>query len=352
MKSRLLTVLAVAPTASLVFLVPASTAAVPTCHGMDATIVGTDSSETLTGTEGTDVVVMGGGNDVFNGKGGDDVICGGAGKDSITPGPGNDIVHGGDGVDKIFEGPGDDRLDGGPGIDMLSYSASGTTNTAAGATDLHLDARTGVATSSNGTDAFSSFGWYVGSPNSDLLIGSSSDDRINGYAGPRDVIHGLDGDDDIYVEYGAPKIYAGNGDDVVHTDRVHDTLIVLGNGNDKMLFLRTGSGGRWVGGPGVDLLQASGLSLVINMNQGFIQTKSTGGRWGIDGFENARGTYGPDRIVGNGVANRLDGAGGLDTILGLGGDDVLLAGDTYYSNVLDGGAGNDRCGTISVLYPC
>ncbi len=49
----------------------------PLCFGEPATIVGTDSFDTLTGTPGPDVIHGKGGHDFIDGLGGNDRICGG-----------------------------------------------------------------------------------------------------------------------------------------------------------------------------------------------------------------------------------------------------------------------------------
>jgi Ca2+-binding RTX toxin-like protein len=83
-------------------LVPSiSKAEVPTCFGQPATIVGSDRSEYLYGTEGPDVIVGLGGRDHIEGLGGDDVICGHAADDRLFGGPGNDQVKGGEGDDSF-----------------------------------------------------------------------------------------------------------------------------------------------------------------------------------------------------------------------------------------------------------
>ena len=54
-------------------------AAVATCDGRAATIVGTDRDDELTGTPGDDVIAGLGGQDTIDGGGGNDVVCGDAG---------------------------------------------------------------------------------------------------------------------------------------------------------------------------------------------------------------------------------------------------------------------------------
>jgi Ca2+-binding RTX toxin-like protein len=88
------------------------------CGGRVATIVGTDSAETLRGTKRADVIVANGGNDKVLGGKGRDRICGGFGKDKLFGGAGNDRLFGQAGKDLLVGGKGTkDRLKGGKGKD-------------------------------------------------------------------------------------------------------------------------------------------------------------------------------------------------------------------------------------------
>ena len=79
--------------------------------------VGTSQGETLSGTEGIDMIFGLEGADAVNGLGGSDVLCGGSDADAVNGGAGNDILDG-------EEGP--DTLDGGLDNDILRVAA-GTT---------------------------------------------------------------------------------------------------------------------------------------------------------------------------------------------------------------------------------
>ncbi len=84
-----------------------------TCHGRQATIVGTPGPETLKGTNGPDVIQANGGKDTVLGLGDNDVLCGARGKDKVEGGKGKDILIGGANADRLLGGPGNDRLFGG-----------------------------------------------------------------------------------------------------------------------------------------------------------------------------------------------------------------------------------------------
>jgi hypothetical protein len=66
------------------------------CFGKEATMVGTDAAETLTGTGGRDVIAGLDGGDTIDGKGGRDILCG---REYPHPGSGStddaDMISGG-----------------------------------------------------------------------------------------------------------------------------------------------------------------------------------------------------------------------------------------------------------------
>lgn len=332
------TALAVLPLAALV---PAGHAAVPTCNGLEATIVGTDGPDHLVGTDGPDVAVLGGGNDIFSGGKGDDVICGGDGKDTLYGGTGNDTVFGEAGRDVVREGPGDDHLDGGSDVDRLLYVSSG-------AQGLRLDARIGKATSSNGTDLFTGFESYVGTTGSDTLIGSSRSEKFDTLTGEHEVVYGFGGDDRITNTSHSNaliEVDAGDGNDDVHVYAA-TAQVRLGAGDDKFSqYFPKPTGGWYDGGSGTDAIALIGYNhrFEINLNQKFLLPIGSGIKMPLNHFENVSGGWNSDRIVGDAGVNYLYGGSGDDVVLGLGGDDHLVAGNWDDYDVADGGAGTDAC---------
>ncbi len=90
-----------------------------------ATIKGTNSGETKTGTTAADLIYGYGGNDSLYGRAGDDQIWGGLGDDKIWGEAGADILRGEDGNDVFYSGDGNDKVYGGVGNDTL-YGDAGT----------------------------------------------------------------------------------------------------------------------------------------------------------------------------------------------------------------------------------
>jgi hypothetical protein len=82
-------------------------------------IVAKDGADTVSGGSGGDSIVGGSGADTLNGDGGGDAISGGGGNDEVNGGDGNDALSGGSGDDTLNGGSGDDTLTGGPGADRF-----------------------------------------------------------------------------------------------------------------------------------------------------------------------------------------------------------------------------------------
>ena len=177
-------------------LVPAASAqAAPICFGREATIVGNDSLNRLTGTSGPDVIVGEGGDDVIFGRGGDDRICGGGGNDQVfgergndrlrgnksagptghaerlLGGPGRDILMGNGGEDHLLGGPGRDRLSGGTGVDQAEYYTSES--------GVRIDLEAGIVTG-DGRDRLRSIENATGSDHDDVILGNAGDNYLSG----------------------------------------------------------------------------------------------------------------------------------------------------------------------------
>ncbi|MAF68353.1 MAG: hypothetical protein CMH25_03300 [Micavibrio sp.] len=96
-----------------------------------------NSTNTLNGGNGDDLIYGGSGADDINGNadndqlyglGGNDIIRGEAGNDLLVGGAGNDTLAGGDDADVLFGNVGNDTLNGGNGDDIL-YALDTTVNT-------------------------------------------------------------------------------------------------------------------------------------------------------------------------------------------------------------------------------
>lgn len=131
--------------------------AVPTCNGLDATIVAEPGQSYLKGTNGNDVIVALSGPIRIYSQHGNDTICTGDSADKVVGGAGDDWIDAGGGNNFIDGGHGDDTITTGAGNDIV------------------------IAGSGNDTvDAGDGRNWILGERGNDDLTTGSGDDRVNG----------------------------------------------------------------------------------------------------------------------------------------------------------------------------
>ncbi|MEM7332261.1 MAG: tandem-95 repeat protein, partial [Chloroflexota bacterium] len=197
------------------------------CHGVPATIVGTEGDDAIRGTNGDDVIVALGGNDTIYGRNGNDIICGGEGSDTIRGGNGDDFLKGGRGIDYIWGDRNNDIIFGGRGADELQGNSG---------SDVIFGGR--------GADVI------AGQSGNDILVGNRGDDYINGGSG-NDEIYGGQDDDIIEGARGNDILIGNDGDDWLLGQNGNDYI----EGNDGWDDLEGGSGrDELYGGNGYDLL--------------------------------------------------------------------------------------------------
>lgn len=263
----------------------------------------------------------------------------------------NDLIGGSDGRDQIYGGAGDDILYGYAGDDIL-----------------------------NGDGDYWRFGGNWFKPGNDVILGGSGNDTIDGGGGD-DTLLGEEGNDHLIGDYGVDRLLGGSGNDWLEGGDGNDQLDG-GEGDDGL------SGGRGhdrlQGGIGNDALQGDGGDDWLDGGRG---NDSLMGSAGADTYVFEQG-FGRDHIWSSAAEDyeQLDsvrfGAGiaradvsavrvGDDLVLNIGADDSLTLHDYYNSNfsirqilfsdgseyevpvnvyriggndseVLDGGAGNDR----------
>ena len=262
------------------------------CHGLAATIVGTDGPDHLVGTSGPDVIAALGGFDRVEGQGGDDVLCGGDGHNDLFGGPGDDKLFGSDHTNFLSGGPGDDRLvssghvmvtlHGGSGDDVERATGTGTLvrlvaeaghnrvtvseprlveiDLSASRVGVHLDAARGLVDGIGRTRLHLAPGSRLsvhGTRFSDRLVGTGGDDTLVGGDGD-DVIDAGAGNDTIQPGPGRNLVQAGRGHDRVVGDpslrpRGHD-VVHAGPGPD---LVHVDGSAEVYGGPGADTFGGS-----------------------------------------------------------------------------------------------
>jgi len=221
------------------------------------------------------------------GAGGDDQLLGGALSDTLQGGLGNDSIAGLAGDDVLSGEEGEDTLEGGVGSDTLS-----------------------------------------GGDGADLLFGGLDNDRLRGDRGD-DTLYGEDGDDDLQGGRGVDALYGGGGDDYLSGDD-YSSNNPIPPSNDTL-----------DGGEGFDRVsynQATS-SVMVNLTTGV----ATGDAIGTDtlvNIERVTGTAYDDLLIGSDTSGQEEdwqsftGAGGTDTIIGLGGRDFIwFAGESSGINV-------------------
>ncbi len=284
-------------------------AAVPTCFGRAATIVGTDGDDVLTGTEGDDVIV---------GLGGTDTIIPRAGDDRVCAGP-NPLRFAADGS-PVYEvigfnltagdfAAGVDLLDGGPGLDRIDAGFGSGDRIYGGSNPSVVDSR--------------GQRWF------EELV-------VNGDA----QVFGEGGDDHIRLDATeestkAGSAFGGAGDDRIdgYSETMPNLRMFGGPGADRI----TASNDRGlcilVGGPGNDQLRTAGGTNVLRGGRGDDTLAIKGGILSMFGDTN--------RIAGGRGDDRLDGSSGRDILNGGPGSDQLFGRAGNDTN--NGGRGRDLC---------
>ena len=314
--------------------------------------------------EGSDVA---GGGDVLEGSAVDNQIRGFAGPDTLRGLAGNDLLLGEDGDDSLDAGIGTDRVDGGNGNDFLSVGAlRGPVQDAerldhlfggAGFDTITADfsnqtipmvvtaGQTQSLIFADGTEArdFENVhDLFTGSANDVLRLDGAADDGFG------NLLKTGAGDDIVYSGAGSDNVDAGDGNDFVNCGSNDFTLTFGGLVNGVVLGF-TGPGETFAGGAGTDTISfeasakpippgsyGAGGFLGVLVNLATNATDGAARGITISGFENIIGTDYADELTGdagpnviyplygggisptatfNGGPDRIDGAGGEDTLV-------------------------------------
>jgi Ca2+-binding RTX toxin-like protein len=185
----------------------------------------------------------------------------------ISGGNGNDTVIGGGTNDSIYGGPGDDSLVGNDGNDSL-----------------------------------------IGEDGNDSLYGGNGNDSLDGGMG-NDSLDGGPGNDTLYGNMMNDTIWGGGGDDYIVMSPGSDDLVIDTSGNDTLDFTPAARG------ISLDLGKLNGEWQIVDANRNGVAL--------VGLFEIVIGSRFDDHLVGNSLANRIDGGAGNDTLDGGGGDRTL-----------------------------
>lgn len=205
-----------------------------------------DTVATVTGGNGSDLILGGAGSDTLNGGGGPDEIRGGSGDDAIDGGEGNDALSGEDGNDTVLGRGGDDKLQGGAGADAIDggdgNDVVGMGDANPGADDLRggsghdelwfadhapgisvtLDEQANDGSSGEGDNVHADFERYLLSPGDDVFVGSPNRELVEGGSGS-DVLRGGGGNDELRGDSGDDQLLGEAGDDLLIGSYGNDT---------------------------------------------------------------------------------------------------------------------------------
>jgi Ca2+-binding RTX toxin-like protein len=330
-----------------------------TGSGKDDLIVGDDSNENwLDGGAGNDTISYAGSGNaieldlgkqysvtsgVFGGVNAQIVV--GTGSDKIAN---FENAIGTDGDDKITGNSAVNIIEGGKGADTLIAVGAGDIVSYAGSSSgvyIDLDKQDGVTEQS---DKF----WGGIDPN-----GDAAEDLLTGFSG----IIGSDYDDMLFgVQNNATlggTFNGGKGNDYIQGGKGKD--IIFGGEGDDEAFLGLGGGDTYDGGAGIEDyatfnsgVEIAGITITLGKDgtaSGFSASGGAATNLKLTNVEHIGGTTKNDRLIGNNLANKLDGGAsgndyldggaGDDTLEGTDGNDTLIGGAG--ADILDGGNGND-----------
>ncbi|MCX7013390.1 MAG: hypothetical protein NTW86_12680, partial [Candidatus Sumerlaeota bacterium] len=310
-------------------------------------IIGSANADALNGGNQNDTILGGDGGDTIAGNADDDSLLGEAGDDNMTGAAGNDTISGGAGNDTLDQGFDTNVADGGADTDVMNRSFGSTINgSSAVLTDSTLTITQGTTLVES--DALSSIeqanltggGQYFTNttPINDSIDANAFTGRVS--------LSGGSGDDTIAINFGADSLVGGGGTDLLSWNINIDSSAVAGTRSTVPADVRV----TLAGGAGDSMQFLFGTDTMS---------------YGLDGFENVQlvgssgndildignvtdtlatpivtGNGGADSIVGSPLADQLNGNGQNDTIEGNGGADTLTGG-TQNDN-LAGGAGDDQ----------
>jgi len=249
--------------------------------------------------------------EAFNGN---DTITGSTGIDAIEGGADDDFIEG-LGVSSTVSSS-HDILDGGSGTDTLSYQQLGGTSgvivnlsseqVTFGSTDYSAYTATYTLGGATHTDAVTNFEHVIGTARADTIVGSDSDEVMEGLGGS-DSMEGGTGNNTVSYEHlatttGVNLALVENDGTAFYNTTYSDTLYnfnrIIGSDHNDTL---SGMAGSYTisGGAGNDTISGDNHSVELN------------------------GDSGNDTLTGGSAADILDGGTGNDVVTGGDGSDTI-----------------------------
>ncbi len=272
---------------------------------------------------------------IITGNDADNTLNGLAGNDTLDSGGGNDTLIGGEGID---------RMSGGVGNDTYFVDNSGDTiiELANQGNDIVNSSVSYIL--GNNLENLNLIGFSpidgTGNDLSNIITGNDANNILSGLAGS-DTLNGLGGEDTLLGGEGNDSLSGGTGNDRLQGEIGNDVI-------DGGIDIDTVSYANSIGGVVVNIDETSnyqnlgGAPLIptsIPISTASEPTFTIAAGTARDGFgttdilrnlENIFGSQQDDVLIGNRLANRIEGFGGNDVLIGNAGADIL-----------DGGAGTD-----------
>lgn len=283
-------------------------------------LLGSNSNDTLNGTNSVDVICGDAGNDKINGNNGNDILYGGTGNDTLLGNAGNDIIYGEEGNDVLNGGAGNDTLKGGSGNDTYVFTKGYGNDIIIDSDGLNTLRFTNLSPSDilvNGTGEYDVTITIKGTKDTLVIKDFRKGEEYRNYdlefngvkmhvtdnCSPFRHIYGGNSDDVLKAVVEDSVIHAFAGDDIVHGSKGND--IIYGNEGDDVLYVYAGN----------DML------------------------YGGSGKDQIYGGDGDDILYGNEGDDILDGGRGKDILYGGAGNDTYVFGRNYGTNVIDDNEG-------------
>jgi Ca2+-binding RTX toxin-like protein len=278
------------------------------------------------------------GNDYVGGTGNADTLSGGDGSDTIRGLAGNDILNGGNGDDLLRPEAGVDTLYGSAGTDTVDVSDHSANMT------IDLDLTGSQANlGSAGTESWYDVENVLAGSGHDTVHGTAADNVLSGRNGT-DVLYGRDGNDVLVGGVGDDTLNGGAGDDIFQVAAGDGAdYITGGDGHDTIVATAAGIALLFRQPTGVEQISAGGFASVTLSGGGGHDTINLSGVT-LTGIERIDGAGGNDTITGSAGDDLIDGGAGNDTLIGAAGNDIYRFGANEGQDIVrdEGGSANDR----------
>ena len=294
----------------------------------DPTIVVGDN---FVGTAANDIFNGTAGDDIANGLGLNDLLNGNDGNDTLLGGTGNDTLNGGNGADSLVGGGGNDSYNVDSTLDVVVELAGGGTDTI----NTGLTSMTLITNVENLT--FTGVGNFTGTGNAvdNTIIGGAGNDILDGLAGV-DRLTGLGGDDTYFIDSLGEAITeaTGGGFDtmfslVSRTIATNVEVMTLG-GTGNISATGNGSANTLNGNSGNNTLSGGGGDDILNAGDGL---DSLSGGAGVDIMNAGSGN---DTLTGGTGNDLMNGGTGNDLFTEASGNDVFIFAAAFGNDQING----------------